>query len=230
MKKVGIIGGLSWESTSLYYRYINEGVRDVLGGLNSGRILINSLNFAEVMQIQEDGGWEELGSFLLSESQALIRAGADYIFLGANTVHKVAHIVEEGIHVPLIHIVDVVGEIIQKNGIKTCGLLGTRFTMEDDFFSAKLKREYGIETLIPDSEDRQFIHRIIYEELSLGVVSNPSRSRILQIIETLKSRGSEIAILGCTELGLLVSEKDTSNAIIDTTWAHAQKAVQLLLQ
>ena len=230
MKTIGIIGGVTWQSTALYYKFINEEINQCLGGVNAGKILIKSVNFAEVLEIQNNDGWNSLGEFLAGEAKILEKGGADFILLGANTLHKMAAIINKAITIPMIHIVDVVAEVVGSLGFTKCGLLGTKFTMEDDFFTGKLKQEYNIDTRIPEPEDRNFVHKIIYEELSIGIVSENTQQRMISIISKLKESGAEAIILGCTELGMLINEDNSPLHPVDTAKVHAQKAVELALE
>ena len=230
MKTIGLLGGVTWQSTALYYKFINEEINQRLGGVNAGKILIKSVNFAEVLEIQDNDGWNRLGEFLAYEATILEKGGADFILLGANTLHKIAKIIIKEITIPLIHIVDVVAEVVGSSGFTKCGLLGTKFTMEDDFFTGKLKREYNIDTIIPEPEERNFIHKIIYEEISIGIVSKKTQQRMIAIISKLKESGAEAIILGCTELGMLINEDNSPLHPIDTAKIHTQKAVELALE
>ncbi|WBX86455.1 aspartate/glutamate racemase family protein [Sphingosinicella microcystinivorans] len=229
MRTIGLIGGMSWESTALYYRIINEGIRDRLGGLNSAKLLLCSVNFAELERLQHEERWEEAAAILLESANALERAGADFILLCTNTMHLVADTLAGGMKRPLLHIADATGEAIRAAGISKVGLLGTRFTMERDFYAGRLRRRHGIDVIIPEQAARETIHRIIYDELCQGQVRAGSRDAYLEIVQALVSRGAEAVILGCTEIGLLLGPGDTNIPLFDTTRIHAEAAVRMAL-
>lgn len=229
MRTIGLIGGMSWESTALYYRIINEGIRDRLGGLNSAKLLLYSVNFAELERLQHEERWEDAAAVLLESANALERAGADFILLCTNTMHLVADTLAGGIKCPLLHIADATGEAIRAAGISKVGLLGTRFTMERDFYAGRLRRRHGIDVIIPEQAARETIHRIIYDELCQGQVRAGSRDAYLEIVQVLVSSGAEAIILGCTEIGLLLGPGDTNIPLFDTTWIHAGAAVRMAL-
>jgi aspartate racemase len=225
MKTIGLLGGMSWESTSAYYRLLNEKVKARLGGLHSARVLLHSVDFAPIAALQAAGKWDEAGDILARAAKGLEAAGADVMLIGTNTMHLVAPQVAEAISIPLLHIADATAEAIKPRGIKKVGLLGTRFTMEKDFYKGRLRDHHGIETVVPDDEDRETVHRIIYEELCLGVVSEGSREAYLGITDKLAAAGAECIILGCTEIGLLVEQQHTTLPLFDTTNLHAEAAV-----
>jgi len=226
MKTVGLLGGMSWESTLGYYRAINEGVKDVLGGLHSAKIAMHSVDFAEIETLQHSGDWQGTAKILSAAAKNVERAGADFLLICTNTMHKVAPQIEQAINIPLLHIADATAEVLVKNGIKTVGLLGTAFTMEQDFYKGRLKDNYGLDVLVPNKADIEIVHNVIYTELCLGTVLPASKAEYLRIIESLAAQGAEAVILGCTEIGMLVQQADTDITLLDTTSVHAQKAVE----
>ena len=226
MKTIGLIGGMSWESTVGYYTAINEGIKQKLGGLHSAKLVIYSVDFAPVAAMQGSGDWIAAAEAMVDAARRLEAAGADCVLIGANTMHKVAPEVQNAIRIPLLHIADATGEVLAKNGIRTAGLLGTAFTMEQDFYRGKLERDHGMNILIPKEPDRETVHRIIYEELCLGTLETASKKELLRIIDDLAQRGAEGVILGCTEIGMLVTQADTGMKLFDTTAIHAAKAVE----
>lgn len=229
MKTIGLIGGMSWESTLPYYRQINEGVRERQGGLHSARLVLYSVDFADIEHLQHEGNWDAAGQMLARAAQALQRAGADFLVLATNTMHKVAPAIEQAAELPLLHIADPTAEAIRAAGLRRVGLLGTRFTMEQEFYRQRLEQHHGIEVLIPDAQGRQTVHDIIYDELCQGRVLDDSRQRYRQVIAELIDRGAEAIILGCTEIGLLVSAEDSSVPLYDTARLHALAAVEQAL-
>lgn len=229
MKLIGLIGGMSWESSLEYYRLINQQVRDRLGGQHSAKILMYSVDFAAIEQMQVEGRWEDAAHELASCAQRLERGGADFIVLCTNTMHKVAAAIQCATDLPLVHIADATAERIQQAGIRRVGLLGTAFTMEQDFYKGRLIEHYGLDVLVPDAPDRAVIHRVIYDELCLGKIVDESRAEYLRIMNSLAECGAEAIILGCTEIGLLIKPSDTSLRLFDTTLIHAEKAVELAL-
>ncbi len=229
MKTIGLIGGMSWESTIPYYRHINETVKARLGGLHSARIVLFSVDFHEIEQLQRTGDWDRAGALLAQAAQTLERAGADFLVLCTNTMHKVAPAIEAAVCIPLLHIADATAEAITHARHRRVGLLGTRFTMEQDFYRSRLQQRHGIDVLIPDESDRIEIHRIIYDELCLGVASPQSRARYRLVMAQLVERGAEAIILGCTEISLLVNEADSSVPLFDTTRLHAMGAARWAL-
>lgn len=228
MKKIGLLGGLSCESTVEYYKIINSEIRKAFGGCASAELVIESFNFAEIEAMQFRGEWDALGEKLGRAAQNLEKSGAEYIVICTNLMHKVAPQVQSYVSVPLIHMVDSVAEEIQKFGFKKVGLLGTIFTMEEDFYSQKLLDDYGIETLIPNEVDRHEVSRVIYEELCCGIVTDESRSRYLGIINKMKSQGAQGVILGCTEIPLMITE--ASIPTFNTTQIHAMSVVHKILE
>ncbi|MCG7389615.1 aspartate/glutamate racemase family protein [Pantoea sp. ACRSB] len=230
MKTIGLIGGMSWESTALYYRILNEEVKRALGGLHSARVVLYSVDFDEIEKLQSSGRWDEAGHQLAQAAQALARAGAELLVLATNTMHKVAPHIQQAVAVPLLHIADATAERIQEHHLKKVGLIATRFTMEEAFYQGRLTDAYGLEVITPDSEDRAFIHRVIYQELCLGIINPESRMRFREIMTGLAAKGAEGIILGCTEITMLVTAEDASVPLFDTTLIHAQSAVQHALR
>ncbi len=224
MKTIGLIGGMSWESTIPYYRFVNEAVRERLGGLHSARIVLYSVDFHEVEQLQHAGDWEEAGRLLAQAARSLAAAGADFLVLCTNTMHKVAAAIEAAVPIPLLHIADPTAAAVKAAGCAKVGLIGTRFTMEEDFYRERLRRNHGLEVLVPDREDRDLIHRVIYDELCLGKVLPDSRAQYRRIMARLADRGAEAIILGCTEISLLVGDDDATVPLFDTTRIHAVSA------
>ncbi|AMO56592.1 hypothetical protein GZ77_03720 [Endozoicomonas montiporae] len=229
MKTIGMLGGMSWESTSSYYTMINEGVKQSLGGLNSAKICLYSVNFSEIEQLQHQGKWGETAEILSEAAQSVQAGGADFLLICTNTMHKVAPEIEQAISIPLLHIADATAEKLKNDGVKTVGLLGTRFTMEQDFYKGRLSDRHGIDVIIPNQQQRDIVHDIIYSELCLGLVKDNSRQAYLNIINELHKQGAEAIILGCTEIALLVQQKHTSVPLYDTTAIHAEHAVQFAL-
>lgn len=228
MKKIGLLGGLSCESTVEYYKIINSEVRKALGGSTSAELIIKSFNFAEIEAMQFRGEWEELGQKLGNAAKMLEKAGAEYVVICTNLMHKVAPAVQASISVPLIHMVDSVAVEIQKNKMTKVGLLGTIFTMEEDFYSKKLLEDYAIDTIIPEKYDRNEVSRVIYEELCCGIVTEESKQKYLGIIDKMKAQGAQGVILGCTEIPLMI--QDASIPIFNTTQIHAMSVVDRILE
>lgn len=229
MKTIGLLGGMSWESTALYYRLINEEARHKLGGLHSARIVLESLDFQDVEVLQDRGDWAAAGQLLADAARRIEAAGADFLLICTNTMHKVADDVAVAIDIPLLHIADATAERIKEAGIDTVGLLGTRFTMEQAFYKGRLK-EKGIGVLTPSDSSRDLVHTVIYEELCLGVVKDESRQAFLTIIDDLVAGGAQGVIEGCTEIGMLVNEGDTDVKLFDTARIHAAAAVAAALE
>jgi len=229
MKTIGLLGGMSWESTQTYYRLLNEAVRERLGGLHSARLLLYSVDFAEIEALQKSGDWDRAGEILSGAARSLEKAGADCLLICTNTMHKVAPQVAASIDIPLLHIMDAVGDSVIADGLDCVGLLGTRFTMEQDFCIERLASK-GLRVLVPEESEREQIHRVIFEELCLGVVEPGSRDQFLGIIEELRARGAQGIILGCTEIGLLIAPEDTNAALYDTTELHVDLAVGYALE
>lgn len=230
MKVIGMIGGMSWESSLEYYRLVNEGVKTALGGLHSARCLMYSVEFAEIEALQHRGAWDELTDIMTDAGQRLRKGGADFILICTNTMHRMAEAVEKEAGIPLLHIADATGERIRSMDLTRVGLLGTKFTMEQDFYKGRLKKKFGIEVLVPDDRGRDVIHSIIYNELCLGTIREDSRMRYVDIINELVGRGAQGIVLGCTEIPLLVKQGDVTVPIFDTTAIHAKAAVDFALQ
>ena len=228
MKLIGLLGGMSWESTESYYRAINQGVKQRLGGLHSAKIALISVDFAEIEALQHRGDWDKTADILAQGAQSLQRAGADFMLICTNTMHKVVPQIQAQVDLPILHIADATARVLLADGVRKTGLLGTRFTMEQDFYRERLI-SHGIEVVVPEESERQQVHRIIYDELCLGQINDDSRQQYLQIIERLQDRGCEAVILGCTEISLLVRPDDTQVPLYDTTAIHAQQAVDQAL-
>jgi aspartate racemase len=229
MKCIGLLGGMSWESTVSYYQALNRGVRAQLGGLHSARVLLNSVDFAEIERLQHAGDWPATARLLAAEARKLQDGGADFLLIGTNTMHKVAPEIEAAIEIPLLHIADATAAKLQADGVTRVGLLGTRFTMEQDFYKGRLQDRFGLAVLVPDEAGRERVHRIIYDELCLGEIRESSRAEYLAIIEELAAAGAEAVILGCTEIALLVGDARAAVPLYDTTAIHAEAAVALAL-
>lgn len=225
MKTIGLLGGMTWESTTGYYRAINEGVKQALGGYHSASIAMFSVDFDPLEKFQQSGDWDTIAGLLAASAKKVEAAGADFLLICTNTMHKVAPAIEQAIGIPILHIADATAEVMIKDGIKRVGLLGTAFTMEQDFYRQRLSDNYGIDVMIPDDADRGIVHRVIYEELCFGNTEAGSRTEYLRIIDDLASRGAEAVILGCTEIGMLVKQADTGVRLLDTTAIHAAAAV-----
>lgn len=229
MKTIGLIGGMSWESTAEYYRIINEAVKARRGGFHSARCVLFSLDFAELECLQHSGRWEKAGTLLRQAARLVEKGGADFLLICANTMHKVAGEVQKAVRIPLLDIIDVTAEEIKRRKLGTVGLLGTRFTMEEDFYKRRLIEKHGLRVLIPGQKERMAIHEILYDELCLGKVKKRSREKFRPIISALVQRGAEGIILGCTELLLLIDKADYTIPLFDTTELHALAAVDLAL-
>jgi len=229
MKTIGLLGGMSWESTLGYYRAINEGVRSALGGLHSAKIAMVSVDFEPIEKLQNAGDWERTARILSEAARGVQSAGADFLLICTNTMHKVAPEIEAAIQIPLLHIADATAEILADEGVKSVGLLGTSFTMEQEFYKGRLTEKHGLRVLVPDEKDRRVVHRVIYEELCMGKIVEDSRAEFLRVIDDLSARGAEAVILGCTEIGMLVRQADTNVRLLDTTAIHARKAVERAL-
>lgn len=224
MKTIGLLGGMSWESTQSYYRLINEGVKSQLGGLHSARLILYSVDFAEIEAMQHRDDWEGTARLLVAAATSLQAAGADFLLIGTNTMHKVAPQIAEAVELPLLHIADATADSLKKHGIDSVGLLGTRFTMEQTFYRERLEKA-DIRVLIPEPEERDEIHRVIYQELCQGEIRADSRAGYLEVVDRLADRGAQAVILGCTEIGLLLQQTDTNVPLFDTTEIHAHAAV-----
>lgn len=229
MKTIGLLGGMSWESTQTYYRLINEAVRDRLGGLHSAECVLYSVDFEPIEQLQSAGAWEAAGAILADAARRVESAGADFLVLCTNTMHKVAPLIEAAIEIPLLHLADATGAAVKSAGFQTVGLLGTRFTMGEDFYRGRLAERHGLEVLIPSEPERELIDRVIFDELCLGRCLDGSRRQYLEIIDRLAQNGAEAVILGCTEISLLVKPTDTTVPLLDTTAIHAERAVEWAL-
>ena len=225
MKTIGLLGGMSWESTELYYRLINEGIKAQLGGLHSARIAMVSVDFQEIEEMQHNGDWAGAGQALAQAAKQVEAAGADFLLICTNTMHKVAPQVQEAISIPILHLADATAKRIKAAGLKTIGLLGTNFTMEEDFYKGRLVEKYELNVLVPPKSDREIVHRVIYDELCMGLVQVESRDEFLRIIEDLRERGAEGIIEGCTEIVMLVQQQHTDSPLFDTTSIHTEEAV-----
>lgn len=230
MKMIGILGGMSWESSTTYYRTINQAVKQRLGGLASARLILYSYNFDEIESRQRSGAWEELTEIMISGAKSLQAAGADCVIIATNTMHKMADNVAAAIDIPFLHIVDGTAEAIKNANMSRVGLLGTRFTMEEEFYPGRFRNKHGIDIVIPEESDRQLIHDVIFGELCAGKIEMLSREQVLRIINDLAAHGAEGVILGCTEIGLLVKPEDVSVPLFDTTIIHANMAVDWALK
>lgn len=229
MKTIGLIGGMSWESSLEYYRIINQSVQAKLGGFHSAKCLMVSVDFAEIETMQQQGQWAESAQVLAGAALSLENGGADFVILCTNTMHKVAREIEARIKIPFLHIADATGRKIKDAGIYKVGLLGTRFTMEEDFYKSRLDQRYGLEVMIPDTGEREIVHRVIYNELVKGEIRQASKSQYIEIIDRLVRDGAQGVILGCTEIGLLVKDGDCRVPVFDTTRVHAEAAVEYAL-
>ncbi len=230
MKTIGLLGGMSWESSLEYYRIINEKVKNELGGLHSSKSILYSVDFEEIEVLQHQNKWEELTVIMINAAKSLEKAGADMVLICTNTMHKMADDVQKNISIPLVHIADATAQSIQQQGLKKIGLLGTKFTMEQDFYKGKLLEKYGIDVVIPNDTDREIVHKVIYNELCLGEIKDSSKKEYIRIIENLVRDGAEGIILGCTEIPLLVKQTDVSVPVFDTTTIHAENAVMKAIE
>lgn len=229
MKTIGLLGGMSWESSLGYYRAINQGIKAALGGLHSAKIAMVSVDFQPIEQLQHSGDWQQTAEILINSAKQVQAAGADCLLICTNTMHKVAPQIESAIDIPLLHIADATAEVIVNKGLSTVGLLGTAFTMEQDFYKNRLTDNFGIKVLIPNEQDRTIVHDVIYQELCLGKVNTASKKEYLRIINEMADQGAQAVILGCTEIGLLVQQADTPITLLDTTVIHANKAIEFAL-
>ena len=225
MKCIGLLGGMSWESTVSYYQALNRGVRAACGGLHSARVLLNSVDFAEIERLQHAGDWPATARLLANEARKLQAGGAQCLLIATNTMHKVAPEIAAAIDIPLIHIADATARRLQADGVTRVGLLGTRFTMEQDFYKGRLETQFDLEVLVPGEVQRERVHRIIYDELCLGQIREPSRAEYLAIIAELAAAGAQAVILGCTEIALLLGDARAAVPLYDTTALHAEAAV-----
>ena len=229
MKRIGLLGGMSWESSAEYYRFVNEAVRKRLGGLHSADCLLRSVDFAGVEELQRTGRWNEAGRLLVAEAQTLVAAGAELLVLCTNTMHRVADQIAGAVEIPFVHIADTTADAVRTAGLSTVGLLATAYTMEQDFYVGRLERIHGLAVVVPDAEDRRLVHDVIYQELCLGIVKEDSRQAYRRVISGLVDRGAEGILLGCTEIDLLIGPPDAPVPVFDTTRLHAEQAVDLAL-
>ncbi|TRX35351.1 aspartate/glutamate racemase family protein [Flavobacterium sp. ZT3R18] len=230
MKTIGLIGGMSWESSAVYYKILNQKVNESLGGVHSCKCIMISVDFDEIAKLQHEGNWDKLGEIMIDSAKKLEKAGADFIVLCTNTMHKLSERIEENVNIPLLHIADVTAEVIKESKINKVGLLGTKFTMEQEFIKDRLINKHSIETIIPNEQQRNAIHNIIYNELVKGIINEESRKVYLEIINDLKGKGAEGIVLGCTEIMLLVNKHNTESIMFDTTEIHALKAIEFAIQ
>jgi aspartate racemase len=229
MRRIGLLGGMSWESTAVYYRLVNETVRDRLGGLHSADCLLRSVDFAAIEPLQRDGDWDTAAALLADEARTLEQAGAELLVLCTNTMHRVAPEIQGAISIPLLHIADATAVAVREAGLSRVGLLATAYTMEQDFYVGRLRDEHGLDVLVPDAADRAIVHRVIYDELCVGVVRGDSRAAYGDVIARLVERGAHGILLGCTEIDLLVGPADSPVPLFDTTALHARHAVDVAL-
>jgi aspartate racemase len=229
MKRIGLLGGMSWESSAEYYRLINEEVRERVGGLHSADCLLRSVDFVDIEQLQRDGRWDEAGTRLAQEAQALVVAGAELLVLCTNTMHKVADAISNAVDVPLVHIADATAQAVRAQQLATVGLLATAYTMEQAFYVGRLREKHGLSVIVPHEADRRLVHDIIYDELCVGVVDDGSREQYRRIMRDLTDRGAEGILLGCTEIDLLIGPRDAPVPVFDTTRLHAHSVVELAL-
>ncbi|MCD9526542.1 aspartate/glutamate racemase family protein [Photobacterium carnosum] len=229
MKTIGMLGGMSWESTASYYKSINEGIKAELGGLSSAKICLYSVNFEEIEKLQHQELWNETAVILTQAAKAVEAGGADFLIICTNTMHKVASEIEAEISIPILHIADATAKKLVSDGVKKVGLLGTRFTMEQDFYKSRLTDKFEIDVIVPNADSQTIVHNVIYDELCRGIITATSREKYLNIINELYKSGAEAVILGCTEIALLVQQQHTNIPLYDTTEIHAFEAVQLAL-
>jgi aspartate racemase len=229
MRRIGLLGGMSWESSVEYYRLVNEAVRDRLGGLHSADCLLRSVDFAPVEELQRTGRWDEAGELLAREAQALVAGGAGLIVLCTNTMHRVADQIVAAVDVPFVHIADTTADAVRAAGLRRVGLLATAYTMEHDFYVGRLRERHRLTVLVPDADDRRIVHDVIYQELCVGVILDRSRDEYRRIMRGLADRGAEGILLGCTEIDLLVGPQDSPVPVFDTTRLHAERAVELAM-
>lgn len=229
MRTIGLIGGMSWESTQTYYQLINQGIKNKLGGLHSAKIILNSIDFAKIEHCQRNQHWQEATEILLQAALNVQAAKADCLLICTNTMHKVAPQIEAAIDIPLLHIADATGKALQQAKVKTVGLLGTKFTMTEDFYTQRLAEKFDLNVLTPPSGAQERVHEVIYNELCLGIINNKSKAAYIDIIHQLAEQGAQSVILGCTEIGLLINQADSPLPLFDTTQIHAQQAVEFAL-
>jgi len=230
MRRIGLLGGMSWESSAEYYRLVNEATRARLGGLHSADCVLRSVDFAAIEELQRAGAWDEAGRRLACEAQALAAGGAELLVLCTNTMHKVADAITDAVEIPFVHIADTTADAVRAEGLGTVGLLATAYTMEQQFYVGRLRDRHGLEVLVPDAPDRRIVHDVIYDELCVGVVDDRSRDAYRRIMRDLADRGAEAILLGCTEIDLLVGPDDAPVPVFDTTRLHAERAVELALE
>ncbi|NMH60027.1 aspartate/glutamate racemase family protein [Alteromonas ponticola] len=229
MRTIGLLGGMSWESTASYYRLINSLIKEKLGGLHSARLVMVSVDFASIAACQQRGDWDEAGKLLAQAAQQIEAAGADFLVIATNTMHCVLPAIQQAISIPVLHIADATGTELQKHNITSAGLLGTAFTMQQPFYKKRLEQTFGLSVLVPTEEDQKRVHRVIFEELCVGKCVDESKQTFLRVIEQLHRQGAQGIILGCTEIGLLISQHDTAIPLYDTAYLHAEAAVNLAL-
>lgn len=229
MKRIGLIGGMSWESSLLYYKLINQGIQARLGGFHSADCIMHSVDFAEIEAMQQTGRWDDAATYLSQSAKGLYQAGVECIVLCTNTMHKVADAIINAVPVPFLHIADATAEAIQKAGYTEIGLLGTRFTMDEDFYTGRLTEKYGLSVLLPDADGRKMVNRVIFEELVRGVVRDESRTAYIGQIETLAKNGAQAVILGCTEIGMLIQPEHSPIPTFDTTALHVEAVIKFAL-
>ena len=229
MRRIGLLGGMSWESSVEYYRLLNEEICERLGGLHSADCILRSVDFAEIEPLQRDDRWEEAGERLAGEARGLVAAGAEILVLCTNTMHRVADEITAAVEIPLIHIADATAEAVRDHGLATVGLLATAYTMEQDFYVGRLREKHDLEVLVPDDQDRRLVHDVIYDELCVGVMKDSSRDQYRRIMAELSQRGAQGILLGCTEIDLLVGQADARVPLFDTTRLHVQKALDVAL-
>jgi aspartate racemase len=230
MKKIGLLGGMSWESSLNYYKIINEEIKKKLGGLHSAKVILNSIDFDEIEKLQHSENWDKTAEILAKEAKYIQNAGADFLLICTNTMHKVASQIEQNISIPILHIADATAQVLVQDGIKKVALLGTAFTMEQDFYKKRLEDKFDLEVVVPNQQDRQIVHKIIYDELCLGQINQISKQKYLQIIKKLQMQNIQGVILGCTEIAMLVKQEDCDIKLYDTTTIHAKKAVEFAIQ
>lgn len=229
MKTMGLLGGMSWQSTNTYYSLLNQGIAAALGGLHSARLMLYSVDFDEIEKLQRAAEWEQMGELLAAAAQRVEAGGADFLMICTNTMHKVAPQVEAAITIPLLHLADATGQRLRDAGITRAGLLGTRFTMEQDFYKQRITDKFGIEVIVPEIADIEIVHKVIYDELCLGTIRDESRATYLAVIDRLRGSGAQAVILGCTEIAMLVKQAHTTMPLYDTTTIHCEEAVKLAI-
>jgi aspartate racemase len=230
VKTIGLIGGMSWESSIEYYRIINEITHARLGGLHSAKSIMVSVDFAEIEALQHQGKWAESAQLLIEAARSLEAGEADFILVCTNTMHKVADEIQANVKIPLLHIADATAQVVKDSGMQKIGLLGTRFTMEEEFYKGRLSQKYGLKVIVPNAQEREIVHRVIYDELVIGKIEQDSKEKYMRIMERMVDEGAEGIILGCTEIGLLVHQQDSRVPLFDTTRIHAEAAVEYALQ